>query len=63
MLPLCDGFRLLLSMAINGPIARNLRSVGTPLYSHLKYLYSYKISRSAISEVNAILQVKNTFTI
>ena len=31
MFPLCDGLRLLLSMAIDGPIARNHRSVGTPL--------------------------------
>ena len=31
MFPLCDGFRLLLSMAIDGPIARNNHSVGTPL--------------------------------
>ena len=29
--PLCNGFRLFLSMAIDGPIAKNHRSVGTPL--------------------------------
>ena len=28
---LCDGFTLFLLMAINAPIARNHRSVGTPL--------------------------------
>ena len=32
MFPLCDGFRLFLSIANDGPISSNGRSVGTPLY-------------------------------
>ena len=35
MFPQCDGFRLLLLMAIDDPIAKNHRSVGTPIYIEL----------------------------
>ena len=35
---LCNGFRLFLSMAIDGPITKNHRSVGTPLYIHILFI-------------------------